>query len=479
MLGGTCFRPWHAADDGTELNFGEVAVFAVDARHRGQRLGLRLMHKLQELARARAPAPRPAPMPAAGAAGVAGAAGGLGLRALLTYADHTAFGFFRQLGFSRTVRLPHALWKGRIEHYDSATVVEWRVDDGGDGASEAAALLAAAVARPDRCTSGRANCYCRSGRSRSILRVRAGDGAPLEEYCSLSDAARKLGLTACGISSMLTGAAESVKGHRFRYKRETAWRSTSSKAVCLIDPATRDVLAEYPSANDAARTLGLNNSRIGQVCNGLYGDAGGRVFRWKEQREDPCSVCGSARDGDRLLLCDGKNGRCAASAHTYCLGLDGVPAGEWYCGPCAARAARTSSRARPRPSARRSSAARRRRRRSAAARARARGRRGRARPQAQRQGARGRRERGRRGRRRARRRGGRRGRGRRRGRRRRARVGLVRSRAVLRVRQRRRRRDAPALRRARRPVRAHGAHGVRRAERGAGGRMVLRRVPGL
>ncbi|PYI20983.1 PHD and RING finger domain protein [Aspergillus japonicus CBS 114.51] len=44
----------------------------------------------------------------------------------------------------------------------------------------------------------------------------------------------------------------------------------------------------------------------------------------------PCPVCGDADNEDLLLLCDG----CDAPSHTYCVGLDEVPSGPWYCARC-------------------------------------------------------------------------------------------------------------------------------------------------
>ena len=44
-------------------------------------------------------------------------------------------------------------------------------------------------------------------------------------------------------------------------------------------------------------------------------------------------------DDHLLLLCDGSAGTCQATAHTYCVGLQTVPKGDWYCGACAATAA--------------------------------------------------------------------------------------------------------------------------------------------
>ncbi|TLD30581.1 hypothetical protein PspLS_02158 [Pyricularia sp. CBS 133598] len=45
----------------------------------------------------------------------------------------------------------------------------------------------------------------------------------------------------------------------------------------------------------------------------------------------PCPVCNSSGDEEVLLLCDG----CDASYHTYCIGLDEIPDGSWFCMECA------------------------------------------------------------------------------------------------------------------------------------------------
>ncbi|KAJ5366346.1 hypothetical protein N7541_000287 [Penicillium brevicompactum] len=44
----------------------------------------------------------------------------------------------------------------------------------------------------------------------------------------------------------------------------------------------------------------------------------------------PCTICGLADNEDVLLLCDG----CDTPSHLYCLGLDEIPSGAWYCQQC-------------------------------------------------------------------------------------------------------------------------------------------------
>lgn len=54
-----------------------------------------------------------------------------------------------------------------------------------------------------------------------------------------------------------------------------------------------------------------------------------------EEEATPCPKCGNDDNEDVLLLCDS----CNNAYHTYCVGLDSVPAGHWFCESCeAARA---------------------------------------------------------------------------------------------------------------------------------------------
>jgi hypothetical protein len=50
----------------------------------------------------------------------------------------------------------------------------------------------------------------------------------------------------------------------------------------------------------------------------------------EEEETTSCPVCNLADNEEVLLLCDG----CDASYHTYCIGLDDVPDGSWFCMEC-------------------------------------------------------------------------------------------------------------------------------------------------
>ncbi|CAG8960379.1 hypothetical protein HYFRA_00012454 [Hymenoscyphus fraxineus] len=50
----------------------------------------------------------------------------------------------------------------------------------------------------------------------------------------------------------------------------------------------------------------------------------------EEEEGPPCPICNLADNEDVLLLCNA----CDAPYHTYCVGLSGVPRGDWYCMEC-------------------------------------------------------------------------------------------------------------------------------------------------
>ncbi|KAI3336595.1 hypothetical protein HD806DRAFT_517723 [Xylariaceae sp. AK1471] len=55
----------------------------------------------------------------------------------------------------------------------------------------------------------------------------------------------------------------------------------------------------------------------------------------EEETARPCPICNEADHEDVLLLCDS----CDAPYHTYCVGLDTVPRGHWFCLECSEAAA--------------------------------------------------------------------------------------------------------------------------------------------
>ncbi|RYO79012.1 hypothetical protein DL766_004561 [Monosporascus sp. MC13-8B] len=55
----------------------------------------------------------------------------------------------------------------------------------------------------------------------------------------------------------------------------------------------------------------------------------------EEEEARPCPICSRSDHEEVLLLCDS----CDATYHTYCVGLDSVPRGHWFCMECSETAA--------------------------------------------------------------------------------------------------------------------------------------------
>lgn len=328
---GCCTYRAHGARNGGP-GFIELSLFCVDVACQGKGLGCALMRELERVALLKHSA-----------------------QLVLAYADTKAFSFFRRQQFTRQVRTSHAVWKSRIICYEGAVIVEKLLDQRVQKAHQrptpniAASLLPPVVG----CTSGRPRCYCRTGRTRAIERYDPKTNQTLERYCSASDAARKLDLPACSVTHVTNGHAHSARGHFFRYVEDLPFLNGGAREVVRVKvvlddsgPAQSrrrrlDVVARYSSCKDAARKLFADarslNGAIGAVCNGQADQVNGHTFRWAELRVHPCAICRSDTDADSLLLCDGIDGRCTATAHTKCLGLEAVPDGEWFCEACETR----------------------------------------------------------------------------------------------------------------------------------------------
>ncbi|KAI0391520.1 hypothetical protein F5Y17DRAFT_404997 [Xylariaceae sp. FL0594] len=59
----------------------------------------------------------------------------------------------------------------------------------------------------------------------------------------------------------------------------------------------------------------------------------------EEEDSRPCPICNEADHDDLLLLCD----NCDAPYHTYCVGLDAVPRGHWFCMECSDSASQSQA----------------------------------------------------------------------------------------------------------------------------------------
>ncbi|PWY87041.1 hypothetical protein BO94DRAFT_65716 [Aspergillus sclerotioniger CBS 115572] len=94
----------------------------------------------------------------------------------------------------------------------------------------------------------------------------------------------------------------------------------SFNVVELSDRPGGPVISSY-AVQDRTQVADVDPSMIIEYIDDDFAD------------HQPCPICGDADNEELLLLCDG----CDAPSHTYCVGLDSIPPGSWYCARCTQR----------------------------------------------------------------------------------------------------------------------------------------------
>lgn len=59
------------------------------------------------------------------------------------------------------------------------------------------------------------------------------------------------------------------------------------------------------------------------------------VEEFDDEDSQPCPICGDDDNEDHLLICDG----CSEEYHTYCVDLEEIPVGHWFCRTCSTQRA--------------------------------------------------------------------------------------------------------------------------------------------
>ena len=72
------------------------------------------------------------------------------------------------------------------------------------------------------------------------------------------------------------------KGKKYRYKKKGGLPGRKPIPVLQIDIRTKEIIAEYPSLNDAARAVGCKSySNIRECCKGTYGRKTTCGYEWR------------------------------------------------------------------------------------------------------------------------------------------------------------------------------------------------------
>jgi len=102
ITGGITYRPFiHGEPDG---GFAELVFCVVSTAAQVQGLGTRLMNRFKAQLVAD------------------------GCHTVLTYADNSAIGFFKQHGYSSAITMPEARWYGRVTQYDNGVLMQGSLD---------------------------------------------------------------------------------------------------------------------------------------------------------------------------------------------------------------------------------------------------------------------------------------------------------------------------------------------------------------
>lgn len=84
----------------------------------------------------------------------------------------------------------------------------------------------------------------------------------------------------------------------------------------------------FPLAGTAISVYDVEDKK--QVAEFDFQQWLGENVEEEQEQTHPCPICNSAEREDVLLLCDS----CDAAYHTHCIGLEGIPDGDWYCMEC-------------------------------------------------------------------------------------------------------------------------------------------------
>ena len=200
----------------------------------------------------------------------------------------------------------------------------------------------------------------------------AGGGSSVEAECFSSAAAPRRSMRNAEQSPAAPAAAGSSVGGMSSRRRESARKV--ERRVCVdgqasdgetaqpVEPATRAPAGTLRS-KAAARSSAMGTGADGTPCERELAPsrAGGAMASTRagggtapdskptpdgtvdEDDEERCCICGRDDEGedDAIVMCDG----CNIAVHQTCYGLFRIPAGDWYCEPCAAKRAATARKA--------------------------------------------------------------------------------------------------------------------------------------
>jgi len=134
-------------------------------------------------------------------------------------------------------------------------------------------------------------------------------GNKIAEYSSITEAAIAVNGKISPICAVCKGKNRTAFGFRWAYKEEETKLSTANKqwkAVRQIDQETKEIIAVYKSATEAAKVMGCHNSCISGAATGKYKNIKG--FDWEYEPKEIIPIINNepAEDERGLIEIDGK-----------------------------------------------------------------------------------------------------------------------------------------------------------------------------
>ena len=107
------------------------------------------------------------------------------------------------------------------------------------------------------------------------------------EYKSAHEAARSLNIQFTNICKVCRGERKTAGGFSWSYEKHDSVQPIKTKRLSdgTVLQFTKDgaFVAEYPTAKEARRQTGINDTTIGLVCKGKNKTAGGFIWRYKNE----------------------------------------------------------------------------------------------------------------------------------------------------------------------------------------------------
>lgn len=109
------------------------------------------------------------------------------------------------------------------------------------------------------------------------------NGEYLEEFESVKEAAEFLGINPMCISNCCSGKQRASHGFQFSHKKKTMGKTIQTLGSAKrVGQYTKDgeLVAEYPSASDAARAMNLTKHSIADCCRGRQKTSAGYIWKY-------------------------------------------------------------------------------------------------------------------------------------------------------------------------------------------------------